>query len=128
MWASLFKIRFKNVLGFSYQNVDWAGLFIPECRQGWVLGLYIILYYYVRIVLKSIYILSNGCTTLCWKSRQNKLLIMTKLAIKILGIPATSAPSERAFSSTGRMIEEKRTCLRGDTVKAIMFLNDYYKK
>jgi len=63
-----------------------------------------------------------------WKERQIKMPMMAKLAMRIFAIPATSAGSERAFSTSGRVIEERRTCLKGDTVESILFLNDYYKK
>jgi hypothetical protein len=63
-----------------------------------------------------------------WKERQIKIPMMAKLAIRIFAIPATSAASERAFSTSGRLIEERRTCFKGDTVESILFLNDYYKK
>ncbi|KAL4153727.1 hypothetical protein QTP88_001560 [Uroleucon formosanum] len=41
--------------------------------------------------------------------------MMAKLAMRIFAIPATSAGSERAFSTSGRVIEERRKCLKGDT-------------
>ncbi|CAI6358189.1 unnamed protein product [Macrosiphum euphorbiae] len=63
-----------------------------------------------------------------WKERQIKSPMMAKLAMRIFAIPATSAGSERAFSTSGRVIEERRTCLKGDTVESILFLSDYYKK
>ncbi|VVC30344.1 Ribonuclease H-like domain,HAT, C-terminal dimerisation domain [Cinara cedri] len=48
---------------------------------------------------------------------------MAKLASRILAIPA----SERSFSTSGRVIEE-RTRLKGDTVDSLLFLDDFYKK
>jgi hypothetical protein len=63
-----------------------------------------------------------------WKERQIKIPMMAKLAIWIFAISASSAASERAFSTSGRVIKERRTCLKGDTVESIFFLNNYYKK
>lgn len=63
-----------------------------------------------------------------WKERQIKIPMMAKLAMRIFAIPVTSAASERALNTSGRVIEERRTCLKGDTVESILFLNDYYKK
>lgn len=52
---------------------------------------------------------------------------MAKLASRILAIPASSAVSERFSSTSGRVIEERRTRLKGDTVDSLLFLNDFYK-
>lgn len=57
-----------------------------------------------------------------WKARNNILATMAKLAIRILAIPATSAASERAFSATGRVIEERRSYLKAETIDALLFL------
>jgi len=63
-----------------------------------------------------------------WKARNNILPTMAKLAIRILAIPATSAASERAFSAAGRVIEERRSCLKAETIDALLFLQDYQKE
>ena len=63
-----------------------------------------------------------------WKEHSDKLPLMAKLASRILAIPASSAASERSFSTSGRVIEERRTRLKGDTVDSLLFLNDFYKK
>ncbi|KAL4149960.1 hypothetical protein QTP88_003811 [Uroleucon formosanum] len=49
-----------------------------------------------------------------WKEHSDKLPLMAKLASRILAIPASSAASERSFSTTGRVIEERRTRLKVD--------------
>lgn len=63
-----------------------------------------------------------------WKARNNILPTMAKLAIRILAIPATSATSERVFSATGRVIEERRFCLKSETIDALLFSQDYQKE
>lgn len=63
-----------------------------------------------------------------WKEHSDKLPLMAKLASRILAIPASSAASERSFSTSGRIIEERRTRLKGDTVDSLLFLNDFFKK
>jgi len=63
-----------------------------------------------------------------WKEHSDKLPLMAKLASRILAIPASSAASERSFSTSGRVIEERRTRLKGDTVDSLLFLNDFFKK
>ncbi|KAL4127300.1 hypothetical protein QTP88_011476 [Uroleucon formosanum] len=55
-----------------------------------------------------------------WKDRNNILLTMAKLAIRILAIPATSA--------AGRVIKERRSCLKAETIDALLFLQDYQKE
>lgn len=63
-----------------------------------------------------------------WKELSDKLPLMAKLASRILAIPASSTASERSFSISGRVIEERRTQLKGDTVDFLLFLNDFFKK
>jgi len=46
---------------------------------------------------------------------------LSKLARQILAIPASSASSKRSFSVAGRVIEERRSCLDGSTVDALLF-------
>ena len=45
-----------------------------------------------------------------------------KLASKILAIPATSAPSERALSAAANVVNKKRCRLKSETVDVLMFL------
>jgi len=52
---------------------------------------------------------------------------MAKLEMRVLGIPATSAASQRAFSSASRVTEERRSCLKSETIDALLFLRDYEK-
>jgi hypothetical protein len=48
---------------------------------------------------------------LWWRDQQEKLPIMSKLARRVLCIPATSAPSERVFSAAGLTIAHRRASL-----------------
>ena len=43
-----------------------------------------------------------------WKKHENAFPILSKIARKVLGIVATSAPSERVFSIAGNIITQKR--------------------
>ena len=45
------------------------------------------------------------------------------LARGVLCVPASSASSERAFSSAGRVLEARRNRLNPGTVDAILFLH-----
>jgi hypothetical protein len=53
---------------------------------------------------------------------------LTKLAYFIHAIPASSAPSERSFSTAGRVMQDRRTSLKPSTVDDIIFLNSSLPK
>ncbi|KAK3925940.1 E3 SUMO-protein ligase ZBED1 [Frankliniella fusca] len=52
---------------------------------------------------------------------------LAKLAHRLLGRPATSAPSERVFSAAGFVIQERRTRLAPELVDKILFLHSFLK-
>ena len=58
-----------------------------------------------------------------WKSNQQFLPLMSVLAKKYLGIPATSVPSERVFSKAGELVSAKRSTLKKENVDMLLFLN-----
>ena len=57
-----------------------------------------------------------------WKENCQKLPLLAKLAKKYLCIPATSAPSERAFSLAGYIANQRRACLLPERVNMLVFL------
>ena len=57
------------------------------------------------------------------QEKQGSFPMLTKVARMILCIPASSAASERAFSSAGRVLEARRNRLNPETVDAILFLH-----
>jgi len=57
-----------------------------------------------------------------WKTRAMKYPLMVVLAVKYLGIPATSVSSERCFSTAGNIVTAKRSCLAPETVNMLVFL------
>ncbi|KAF0747365.1 zinc finger protein 618-like [Aphis craccivora] len=59
-----------------------------------------------------------------WKNQKHIFPLLSILAKQILTIPASS---ERSFSVAGRVIEERRSCLDGNTVDGILFLNNHSK-
>ena len=59
-----------------------------------------------------------------WKNNQSKLINLSKIARKILSIPATSASCERNFSSAGFLMNERRTRLDPDVIDASLFLHN----
>ena len=50
--------------------------------------------------------------------------LLSKLARKILCIPATSAPSERTFSTAGNIATAKRNRIAPELLEQIVFLNE----
>ena len=67
---------------------------------------------------------STGQDDLGWWSRhQFAYPTLARLAKKYLAIPASSAASERVFSSAGNFVTKKRNRLGYDTVDALVFLN-----
>jgi len=57
-----------------------------------------------------------------WKTRATKYSLMVVLAVKYLGIPATSVSSERCFSTAENIVTAKRSCLAPETVNMLVFL------
>ncbi|XP_041839735.1 E3 SUMO-protein ligase ZBED1-like [Melanotaenia boesemani] len=62
------------------------------------------------------------------QSQPKAFPVLSKVARMILCIPATSASSERAFSSAGRVLESRRNRLNPGTVDAILFLHSAGKR
>lgn len=58
-----------------------------------------------------------------WKKQQHAFPALSRVTRKYLCIPATSASSERTFSTTGLIITEKRNRLKPDIVSAMVFLH-----
>lgn len=58
-----------------------------------------------------------------WRENQLKFPKIAHVARKVLSIPATSVPSERIFSSAGRLVNKLRNRLSSELVDNIIFLN-----
>jgi len=65
-----------------------------------------------------------SCPLQWWKYNQQKYKVIAKLAIRLLCIPATSAPSERVFSVAGLTIAKDRSRLAPHTAHELIFLHD----
>lgn len=63
-----------------------------------------------------------------WKKNQYEYPRLSKLARRILAIPASSVPSERVFSLAGNLISKKRSRLKPKLVNKIIFLCANMKK
>jgi hypothetical protein len=62
-----------------------------------------------------------------WKINSSKYLVLSKMARDILAIPASTVPSESAFSTGGRVISDYRSSLACSTVEALVCLQDWFK-
>lgn len=58
-----------------------------------------------------------------WRTEGQRWAPLAEVALEYAGIPATSAPSERVFSTAGNTITKKRTNLQPETVEAIVMLH-----
>ncbi|XP_056102454.1 uncharacterized protein LOC130081774 [Rhinichthys klamathensis goyatoka] len=63
-----------------------------------------------------------------WKFNKERFPALSKLSRFIFSIPASSAPSERAFSVCGRILEERRTGLGPQSISNILFLHSNIAK
>ena len=63
-----------------------------------------------------------------WKTRAAMLPLLSQIARRYLGIPATSCASERVFSSSGLICNAKRSTLNADNVEMLVFLAQNYAK
>lgn len=57
-----------------------------------------------------------------WMENKSKFPNIYELALKLLSIPATSVPSERLFSKSGRLLEDNRNRLAPKKTNMILFL------
>ena len=62
-----------------------------------------------------------------WKKWTINYLSSSLFARPLLGIPASSATSERIFSATGRILEERRQNLNEDVANDMFFLRNLKK-
>ena len=62
-----------------------------------------------------------------WKERSGQYPIISKLAGKLLVIPATSVASERVFSTAGDIVTAQRGALSSDNVDLLIFLKKNMK-
>jgi hypothetical protein len=67
---------------------------------------------------------SFNCPLSWWRTKELKFPILSHLACHLLCIPATSAPSERVFSSAGLTIAKDRARFAPQTANELVFLHD----
>jgi len=78
-------------------------------------------YFHEKVCLRKTNILE------WWKINEPRFPNLSQLAKAVIGIPATSTPSERLFSVAGNVVSKKRTCLNPENVDIILFLNKNLK-
>jgi len=61
-----------------------------------------------------------------WRANGSRFPILSKLAKDYLGVPGSSASSERAFSKAGLLITDRRTRLSSASVTAGCLLQSWY--
>ncbi len=63
-----------------------------------------------------------------WKTQEIHFPRLGKLAKKYLCVPASSSPSERAFSTGGNIVTCHRAALKPDAVDRLVFLSHNLKR
>ncbi|KAG5462785.1 MAG: ribonuclease H-like domain-containing protein [Olpidium bornovanus] len=63
-----------------------------------------------------------------WRSRSTEFPTLAKMARNVLAIQATSAPSERVFSSGRRVLRWDRTRMSPETLEMLVLIKDWYKE
>lgn len=58
-----------------------------------------------------------------WLDNKSVLPKLYTVARQVLCVPASSAASERVFSTAGRLLEKRRTNLSPGTVNSLLFLH-----
>ncbi|CAF2224075.1 unnamed protein product [Rotaria magnacalcarata] len=77
---------------------------------------------------KAKLVISNGESVLqWWKKWSINYPMLSVLARSLLGIPASLCTSQRIFSATGRILEERRQNLGDDIVDDILFIRNFKK-
>lgn len=63
----------------------------------------------------------------CWKVNAHRFPIVSKMAKKFLGVPASSVSSESTFSTGGRILDDYRSSLHPDMVQALVCFSSWIK-
>ena len=62
-----------------------------------------------------------------WVTNERVFPNLSKMALDILSIPSTSAPSERLFSDAGQVVTERRNRLGPGTLRACVCLDAWWQ-
>jgi hypothetical protein len=61
-----------------------------------------------------------------WRVNSSSFPRLSTVAKEVLAIPASSAASERSFSTAGATVSQRRTALNTDTVENILFVHSNF--
>eukprot|EP00268_Persea_americana_P017080 TRINITY_DN1817_c0_g1_i5.p3 TRINITY_DN1817_c0_g1~~TRINITY_DN1817_c0_g1_i5.p3 ORF type:complete len:115 (+),score=11.60 TRINITY_DN1817_c0_g1_i5:1383-1727(+) len=62
-----------------------------------------------------------------WKVNSAKYPVISRMACDILAILVSTAASESAFSTRGRVLDQYRSCLKSDTVEVLICAQDWIR-
>ena len=62
-----------------------------------------------------------------WRAQESNFPTLAAMARDMFAIPATSAPSERAFSLARHVVTEFRSSLAPETIRAVLCLKSWLK-
>ncbi|XP_017482349.1 PREDICTED: uncharacterized protein LOC108371288 [Rhagoletis zephyria] len=82
----------------------------------------------LSIYLKSPVVKLTDCPLDVWPEGYHKNSSLLEIAMKYLTVMATSVPSERVFSTTGNIVTCKRSCLSGEKLDKLLFLQTVNSK
>ena len=60
-----------------------------------------------------------------WRQYENMFPILSKMARDVHSIPVSTVSSESAFSSSGRIIDDRRHSLKSEMVEALTIYKDW---
>ncbi|CAF0804921.1 unnamed protein product [Adineta steineri] len=80
-----------------------------------------------RYIKAKVVYMHNESLLAWWKKWSINYPQLSLLARSLLGVPASSATSERVFSTSGRILEERRQNLNEDAVNDILLLRNFRK-
>ncbi|GJS99442.1 zinc finger BED domain-containing protein RICESLEEPER 2 [Tanacetum coccineum] len=60
-----------------------------------------------------------------WKTKENQFPVLSRMALDILSVQASSVASESAFSTSGRILSIRRTRLTAESLEMCMCLKDH---
>ncbi|GJZ27625.1 zinc finger BED domain-containing protein RICESLEEPER 2 [Tanacetum coccineum] len=62
-----------------------------------------------------------------WKAKENQFPVLSRMAMDILSVQASSVASESAFSTSGRLLTIRRTRLTPESLEMCMCLKDHFR-
>ena len=60
-----------------------------------------------------------------WQDRKSQMPILFALMKHVFAVPATSAPSERVFSTAGQISTKTRNRLSGEVIAQLVFVHNF---